>query len=587
MGEITGEKSILGFLTCAEINRTIMRSVNFLLFIISALSLHSSLYAQTDIIEIDSITGTASKVMPYNKTFTIRVPIDAEEVNEIHFIKKYKHFDLSRTISHYIQANGGSYAPQVIPANYYVVKKIGEKNFLFLTFADNYTLEPSASYFIIFTQKKLGSSVLGFFDNFYLSQYGPAPARPAALSDATESLRDFERSMRKIFGTLVFGYYTVASFTSGQPAFLASFNANLLAGYTSYTAAATAYTASLTTNSTAMAGAIPAFDSLTFKQLLIDTTINKDALTYLVAREMSFNNAASDINTVALQARIAGILNGSISLDCIFCTPVNVNSTTQADFNKRIANLDASVNLLNNLKRTLFLLQPKSGASSNITTSINNIITWITNLQTSKTDLGRLLKIRKGIEAKITDSVYGGFRFNYASLVSGNSYLNFETRNKVLLTPDFGIVTPAITKRGKTLDYGVVPYLGFHINLMAVDKDLPFNSYRKNFKQYFSVMVGWSLVNMQKDDKYENFFEKSSLLTGVGYRLNNVFRITAGTQWLFKLGKDTNGNPTKKLDNYPYLGLSFDLNVKQYLNGFVDLLSGIGKTKPAESSNPQ
>jgi len=541
-------------------------------------------FSQTDVIEIDTITITASKVMPYNKAFTIKVALDADEVSQVHFIKKYKYFDLSNTIGHYITKGGGTYTPPEIPANYYYVRKIGEKNFLFLTFADNYMLEPSASYFIIFTQKKLGSSVLGFFDNYYISQTAATPvARATALTDATELLTEFEMSMRRIFGTLVFGYYPVNEFTANQPAFLASFNANLLTEYNAYSAASTSYTGVITANIATMAAAIPNLDSLTFKQLLVDSTINKDALTYLIGKEFSFNNAASDINTVAIQARIANILNGSVSLDCIFCNGVNVNSTLQSGYNKRITNIETTITLLNNIKRTLFLLQPKATATSNIVTSINNIILWINHLQTSKTGLKGLLKIRKAIETKIIDNIYAGFRFNYASMASGNSFLNFETRNKVLLTPDFGIVTSAFTKNGKSLDYGIVPYLGFHINFMAVDKDLPFNSYKKNWKQYVSLMVSWSLVDMQQDLAYENFFEKSSMLTGFGFRLNNVIRITAGSQWLFKLGTDANNNKTRKLLGVPFVGLSFDLNVKQYLNGFVDLLSGIGKTK---SPNP-
>ena len=70
------------------------------------------------------------------------------------------------------------------------------------------------------------------------------------------------------------------------------------------------------------------------------------------------------------------------------------------------------------------------------------------------------------------------------------------------------------------------------------------------------------------------------MFTGVGYRINNVLRFSAGTEWLFKVGRDGNGDPTKKLASIPYIGISLDLDIKAYLNGFVDLLSGIGKTRP-------
>lgn len=114
---------------------------------------------------------------------------------------------------------------------------------------------------------------------------------------------------------------------------------------------------------------------------------------------------------------------------------------------------------------------------------------------------------------------------------------------------------------------------------MTVDKDLSFSSYKKNWKQRFSVMVGWSLVSMKNNDsKYTNFFEKSSLLTGIDFRFNNVIRITTGAQRLFKT-KDSHNNSARILQPFAFIGISFDLNIKQYFNGFTDLPSGIGKTK--------
>lgn len=554
-----------------------LHKIIFILFLF--LGLKS--YAQTDVIEIDSITMSASKVMPYNKAFTVKVAIEAEDVNRIFFIKKHNHYNLSETIGHYIGSSNGSYVPPVIPPNYYYVKKVAKKNYLFLSFDDNFKLEPSASYYVIITQKKIGASVLSFFDNYYLSQYGPGAPNPAVLATALESLREFDLSMSRIFGNFTFGNYTSTEFVNNPASFGASFTANVLADYNAYSLAKGTYDANILANTAAMAAAAPSFDNLALKQITVDPTINKDALTYLLGKDGVNNNIASDINTTAQQPNIQNILNGAISLDCIFCNPVNINSTAQSDLGKRITNIESSINVLNNIKRVLNMLQGSSSVSAATATSITRVMGWIGYLQTEKAELKNLLKLRKAIEAKIIDGIYGGYTFNIASMATGNSYMNFETRNKVLLTPDFGIVTSSFSNKGKDLEYGLIPYLGFHINLMAVDKDIPFKSYKKNWKQYCSLMVGWSLVNMQKENSRANFFEKSSLLTGVGLRLSNVIRITGGTQWLFDLRRDSNNVESRKLYGTPFLGISFDLNVKQYLNGFADLLSGIGKTKPA------
>jgi hypothetical protein len=555
-----------------------MKSFKFTTAMLS-LILAQQISAQADIIEVDSIIGGATKMMPYNKSFTIKIPIDAEDMSVVHIIKKFRYYNLDQSIAHYIKKGAGTYAPVEIPSNYYSIRKVSDKNYLFLTFADAFLLEPSASYFIIFTHKKLGRSVLDFFDNYYASRFGPVAVRPAAASLSLQSLADFEAGMHKIFGSIQFGFYSVADYTRPASTFHPNFIAHLLPLYTNYSLAEAAYNAMNVANAAAMSAAVPDLTVLSNKELLVDATMNKEVLAFLLGKEFSNNNMASDLNTLAMQARFTDLLQGNIALDCIFCNPIDPTSTLQNDISKRISNIDTSLKMMNNLKRVLYLLLPRNAAPFNIPLCITNIINSEAYLLSSKSGLKSLLKSRKEIEAAIVDNVYDGFRFNYASMASGNCYMNFETRNKVLLTPDFGIVTPAITKPGKDLDYGIVPYLGFHINLMAVDRDLVYTSYKKNWKQYFSIMVGWSLVNLHKDEKYDNFFEKSSLLTGVGFRLSNVIRITAGSQWLFKLGKDDNNDHTRKLKAIPYIGLSFDLNIKQYINGFTDLLSGIGKTK--------
>jgi hypothetical protein len=561
----------------------------YLIIMALMLFLSEKSFAQNEVIEIDTITATASKVMPYNRPFTVKMAIDADEVPRIYFIKRHKHLNLPESISYY---DGKStvtnpYTPDEISQNYYYVEKISGKNYLYITFADEYMFEPSASYYIIISQRKLAKEALGFFDNYYLSQYDPIPAnRPLAFTNARSSLGLYESKMRKVFGTVGFGFLTLAEFNVGAAAFKTDFDATLLPLYTQYAAALTLYNSNIITNAGAMFAALPVFDLLTKEQLIADTTINKDALTYLYGKDLTNNNISSDVNTLANQSRIQDILYGVVSLECIFCNRVNLGSVSQSDYSKRISNIDATITQLNAIKRAMFLSLPKSAAGRlDANTTINNLITWMNYLEASKNELKGLLNIRKLIEGAIMDNMYIGNSFNNASIASGNSYLNFETRNKVLLTPDFGITTSAFTKDGNSLDYGIVPYLGFHINFMALDKDISFSSYKKNWKQYLSLMVGWSLVDMKQESKYDNFFEKSSLLTGIGYRLNNVIRITAGSQWLFKLREDSLGNHSRKLFGVAYVGLSFDLNIKQYLNGFTDLLSGIGKTKTTQSSN--
>lgn len=76
-------------------------------------------------------------------------------MDSIYFIEKYKFFDLKESIDHWVdKSKKGSYIPPRLPVNYYYVRKIGEKNFLFVTFANNYLLKPSTGYFIVVGLKK-------------------------------------------------------------------------------------------------------------------------------------------------------------------------------------------------------------------------------------------------------------------------------------------------------------------------------------------------------------------------------------------------------------------------------------------------
>lgn len=556
------------------------KSIFYLILALLLTTTKVTTFAQVEVIEIDTLTRSAVRTAPFDKPFLIKAQIEVENVKRVFLIPKIGSKTLDETIAHYFKKNGGSYKVPEFEENYFWTRKIGDKYYLFVSFAEKYLFKPSKSYFIIPDFKQTDASVIAFFDLYYKSTL-PGTNAATHLSKAEESLAIFEQLMRKIYGRrLDFGFMTLNDFTANRRTFATDFDKNLLASYQRYELSKNNFSGSLNSRTATLTTSLPSFDSLTYHQLLADTTINKEAISYLSGRDYLKNDLISDLATIHQTGQTANILAGAVGLNCIYCDKVDTSSNTVKDITKRVGNLDSSIKQLATLQKTLYLLIPKNTRTGNINTSLTRVNTWIGQLQQSKDSLSLLIKQRKKIENNILDSIYVGKTFTYSQVLAGNSYLNFETRNKLLLTPDFGVVTPSVSKGGKELEYGIIPYLGFHINLMAVDKDITFGSYKKHPLQHFSIMVGWSLVNMNKDSTYANFFEKSSFLTGVGYRLNNVIRITGGTQWLFKLGTDNNQKPTRKLNAIPYLGLSFDLNIKQYLNGFVDLLSGIGKTKP-------
>jgi hypothetical protein len=114
-----------------------------------------------------------------------------------------------------------------------------------------------------------------------------------------------------------------------------------------------------------------------------------------------------------------------------------------------------------------------------------------------------------------------------------------------------------------------MPYLGFHINFRPINKNLNFWSYRhNNVGQFLSAFVGWTMVKVGKDNQRLDFFEKSSLLTGLGIRVGNAVRIVGGKMWYFNI----EGSQKRVFTNMSFIGVSLDFELEKLFNGFKDLV---------------
>jgi hypothetical protein len=558
-------------------------------FIVFTLLLFASIktVAQTEIITIDPSAAGGAKNMPYDKEFYIKIPVDGKAVFKIYIIKRHKNLGLEKTISHYVD-NHPRYEPDTISLKYVKIHSNAGKDTLSLRIADEYLLKPSQSYYIIIFLKKLNDSTVKFFDYTYLSQYGQEDKRKENSGNALKALTEYDKTMKEHYGdNLIFGNYTLEQYKGRISAFLSDFKKEILPDYKTYTDALHTHLIATKGSATNMAGSINRLELITRRQLYVDTAINKEVISYLMRKESLLNNLISDLNTLISENRLDRIINGSISINCITCDSINTYSPLQKDLNKRMVNIDSTTEALINLKRAFFLLSLKAEGSESDLISRNALDYWIKILQDSKNQMKEIIMLKEKSENKIISSYFDSLSFIQPLMIGGNTFLNFETRSNALLSPDFGIITSSITSKGKQLDYYIIPYLGFHINFMPLDRDIPFSSYKKNWKQSFSLMVGWSLTSIKKDSTsiYENFFEKSTLLTGMGYRLSHTLRLNAGCQWLFKTNTDVNNiNLGKKLLAYPYVGLSIDLNIKKYLNGFAEILTSIGVEKKSSNS---
>jgi hypothetical protein len=559
---------------------------------------HLTLLAQTEIITLDSSSWNKPVSVGYDKKLSITIPIEEESVANIFVIKKHKYYPFDSSFKRNgINSNGS--VEKSLPKKYYKVFKQDTKNILQISIEDTFMLKPSSSYYFVIFYNTLPKDAQSFLDAYYSYDTASIANRNTFDSSLLASLTNYTISMRRYFGTAAMAYFNRNDFLQNRPLFDTEFRALLLPKYTQLTALKRNYQSSISSSVTQANTYWPNYEQILFKQLFEDTLLTKQFKDYITAKELKLNSDISDLTMLRNRGRLADLITGAVSLSCIFCERVNIQSETAKDISKRQSNISQTINSLNEINRALTLIRLKPLPNTiNIDTVIARNIALINILLQSSADIKEILLSRKSIENTILENTYlnirnnsgeiiSNKRFLTASVFTGNTYLNFETRNKVMITPDFGFATSAFSKEGKNLEYGIIPYLGFHINFMAVDKDIEFPSYKKHWKQRLSFMVGWSMVSLKnRDSSYRNFFEKSSLLSGFGFRLSNSFRITTGTQWLFKYSFDSNNNEIRKLRALPYVGLSIDFNVKQYLNGFIDILSGISKTK-STVNNPK
>ena len=250
-------------------------------------------------------------------------------------------------------------------------------------------------------------------------------------------------------------------------------------------------------------------------------------------------------------------INTLLDRDCT--TPESVTNDL------RIKNLKSSIKLIAGYEETLKLLIIKG--STDAQTLLTSVSSMKTELSTTKTNLDDLVSSRKKIFKKEVET---GMIESKSAISATTTIFDYDTRAKMQITPDFGYIYS-----GFNGDFNhFSPYLGFHVNFRFMDKNLPFWGLPNKTPFHFvSFMTGWSLVSIAEDGKRADLFKdnKGTLLTGLGFRITNSLRITGGVNWFYKIDPNPLIN-TKSLAVMPFCGLSLDLDLKKYLNGFMDLI---------------
>lgn len=155
-----------------------------------------------------------------------------------------------------------------------------------------------------------------------------------------------------------------------------------------------------------------------------------------------------------------------------------------------------------------------------------------------------------------------------ATVVSGNSIGNFQTRSKYYFSADLGVaILPAINKAS--------PYFGTNLYFAPVNKEKPLKWTRpfslcreewwRNFGRRASILIGLTTTSLGKSEERTNLFSTFNLLTGAGIRVADAIRVNGGVVWYEK----NNPNPliqTSIISASPFVSLSFDVDVRTVFN---------------------
>jgi len=274
----------------------------------------------------------------------------------------------------------------------------------------------------------------------------------------------------------------------------------------------------------------------------------KDKLLDLIARIRIFN---SDSITI--------VMKGQKSLK----QPFGIVKIT--DYAKRANNLKESIQLLTELYEFALKVHAVQEIDES---SFKCILEWIQTMQNFKESLDKKNALRAKIDKQIV--VDENIRLPIKASNAIASSINFQNRAKLRLVPDFGFIT-IFKGDGSANRQDYVPYLGFHVNLRPIDKDVKMRFVRmKSWKYYLSFYSGLTLSSIEVEGQREDFFANKSLLAGIGIRINHSLRATVGSV-IFRANSTNPLSDSKSVKMVMTAGISLDLEIQKFIGGIKSI----------------
>jgi len=154
--------------------------------------------------------------------------------------------------------------------------------------------------------------------------------------------------------------------------------------------------------------------------------------------------------------------------------------------------------------------------------------------------------------------------------VSGSTVGNFQTQSNNYISADTGFSCSPELSECST-------YVGSNFYFAPVNKAAPLRQFgpffsRESLKRRVALMLGLTVQGIADDKTREDLFGSQSLLVGLGARMTNSVRLTAGALVFRKLSPNPLSTD-KKLTTTYFFSMSFDIDVVPALKGFGKLFT--------------
>ncbi|MFZ6011389.1 MAG: hypothetical protein ACOYXT_13660 [Bacteroidota bacterium] len=535
----------------------------------------NAVYAQVDIVEIDSTTRLPNKTLPFDQPFILKIPTKADYITGFTFVQHIGKRDLASTLR-FRERFHMDYKLHEFDESAYAIKTIDKKKYLFVSFAGENLLNPGKHYSIFWVEDKL-EAVMQIFDHYHDYRLRNPTTLNIKDTSFVAAWKIYKRLIAVNKNTLSVEVGFVSSDSTDLKTiqrFYDDKSLDIPAKYQALGAKVAAFEAKVTTLSTQTAlnannGLLKLIEDIITPNDHLDSELKGGYLTSVPKSSQRLSKLFG-----LSQADYQQVVQGLADMDCNLCTP-----NTKSDYARRKTALSNSLAAIDQL----YVLSAAAEQSDNaLNPGTRALKTFRDELAALDKDMGEIVKAWSAIKTAVASVGLAPID----KLDASTNINSFDTRTKLSIAPDFGVVTTRIGRDGAN-PYDVVPYLGFHINFRPINRDVKFWSYRHNTWHYLSFMVGWSLVNIGNGptagkDSVSSYFakEKGTLLTGVGIRLGNALKLTVGEMLYFKYSESAS-NPgvytDRKLRSWPFVGISIDLSLKDLLNGLSDTFSGAPK----------